>query len=82
MMKGNNQLAGSFVKEFPDPTFFQQPRSKRLVRLQSIQAEINIVKEDLEPVYMKPPGFVDFFLEDLATGKGQSFIQPAVKKGK
>jgi len=81
-MEKNNQLAESFTKEFKDPTFFRSPRSKRFFRLQSLRATIDIVKEELPPVYGKPPGFVDFVLEDLETGKKQAFIQPAMKKGK
>jgi hypothetical protein len=77
-MQKNNQLAESFAKDFLDPTFFTFPRSKRFFQLQSLRAKIDIIIEEAMPVYMKPPGFVDFVLEDLETGKKQSFIQPTI----
>jgi hypothetical protein len=74
-MKQKNQLQGIFSKDFPNPTFFRATGSKRFIKLQSLETEIKIISEELPPVYGKPPGFVDFVLEELATGKKQSFIQ-------
>jgi hypothetical protein len=78
-MADNNQLTESFTKDFPEPTFIRIPGSKRFLRLQSIRAEIRIVKEELPPLKLRPPGFVDFVLQDLETGKQESFIQPNQK---
>ena len=82
VMKINNQQSEIFAKDFPDKMFFQSPGYSQFFQLQHLQVKIDIVKEERPPIYMKPPGFVDFVLEDLDTGKKQSFIQPAMKKGK
>jgi restriction endonuclease len=81
-MRRNNQLRESFTKDFTDPTFIQTPRSKRFFRLLSVRAKIDIVQEECPPVYGKPPGFVDFVLEELDSGKKQHFIRPAMKNRK
>jgi Restriction endonuclease len=81
-MAKNNQLTESLTKDFQDPTFIRSTGSKRFFRLHSLRAKIDIVKEELPPIRLKPPGFVDFVLEDFETGKKQSFVQPVMKNGK
>jgi Restriction endonuclease len=74
-MRANSQLTGEYTKNFPHPTFFRAPRSKRFIQIQSLRAQIDIKPEEYPPFLMKPPGFVDMALEDLDTGKKRSFLR-------
>ncbi len=82
MMKKNNLLTETFNKDFTKPAFLQAPDSMLFFRMESLQVKIDIIKEELPPVPMKPPGFVDFVLEDLGTGKKLFFAQPPVQKSR
>jgi hypothetical protein len=80
-MANNNEFDGTLIKEFPEPTFVRQPGTKHFFRLQSIRAAVHIVKEELPPIPLKPPGFVDFVLENLKTGEQQSFLRAEMRNG-
>jgi hypothetical protein len=44
-MRQSKELGNSFDKQFTDPTFIKKAKAKRMFRLQSIKATINIVKQ-------------------------------------
>ena len=73
-MRTTGSLSGRFDRDFPLPTYLKPSHSsKRVHRLDRITAEIEIVPQPQPPVPLASSGLVDFILEDLRSGKRQTY---------
>ena len=73
-MRTTDSLSGRFSRDFPVPTYLKAPSgSKRLHRLVSLTAEIEIVPQPQQPVPWKSSGVVDFILENLQSGEQRTY---------